>query len=115
MVKWLASVLPQLFVGGALFSFLTVLLNRKGDQRKILAEAKKTEAEGDSALALAAKQIIGELREELTRVHGQAALLEERLRQANAQCELLTRNLTVAQSELAETRSKLALLQGDAG
>jgi septal ring factor EnvC (AmiA/AmiB activator) len=113
--RWLANLLPQLFVGGALFSLVTVLLNRKGDQRKLLAEAKKIEAEGDSALVLVAKEIVNELREELARVHGQVALLEERLRQANQECAALSQNFAKAEAELVAVRTKLAALQGGTG
>jgi hypothetical protein len=56
----LVGVLPQIFVGGTLAALVSVLVNRKSERRKVLAEAKKLEAEADSDLVTAAKEIIGD-------------------------------------------------------
>jgi hypothetical protein len=94
VASWLANVLPQIFGAGLLATLVSVLVNRKVEQRKIRAEARKLDAETDSELVAAAKQVIGELRTELDRAHSEINRLA---------------------GLLAEARTALTLAQGGRG
>jgi len=69
MGETLVNVLPQIFGAGLFATLVSVLVNHKAEQRKIGAEARKLDAETDSELVQAAKQVISELRTELDRAH----------------------------------------------
>lgn len=121
-VNLVTSLLPQLFVGGTAATLISVLVNRRGEQRKLAAEASKADAEKDSEFVDTARALVAGLREELEVQRLRIVELEERVRLADKQVGVFTRQttrlaaqLTSARAELASARAELELALGNRG
>ncbi len=113
LVSFLATLLPQLFVGGALFSLLSVLLTRRAEGRKLSAETRKADAETDSEFVATARSLVTGLREELEVQRLLIVELQERVRLADKQVAVFTRQTGRLTSDLLFARAELVAARAD--
>ena len=116
----LISIFPQLVVallgGGA----ISVLINRRSEQRRLVSDLHKVAVETDSEFVSTAKELVSSLREELGIQRLLVVGLEERVRLADkqvgilsAQTSRLTGDFTRARAELVSARAELAIARAE--
>lgn len=116
IASFLVGLLPQLFVGGAIFSLISVLVTRRSLGKKLAADTHKVDVEAEGEFVTTARNLVAGLREQLDDQSQLVLELQERIRLADRQVAVFTRqagrltsDLMLARAELAAARADLAM------